>query len=124
VLLTTIFKAFVINFTNFQNMQRFFLTFLVLVNYFANAALSETFRQFVRATYGDGSENELNRPDMGDGGSFGGGAHAARTKTAQRPVLLVHGITNKASNFEGIRQFFLTHNYKVRLAKLDFYTNY
>lgn len=98
-------------------MHRFlhFLAISALLNYYGNASLSETFRQFIQANYGGGSETELNRIDMGDGGSFGGGNHVARTKTNFRPVLLIHGITNKASNFESIRQFFLQHNYKVRL---------
>ena len=56
-------------------------------------------------------ERELNRSDMGAGGSFGGGKHTARTPTRNRPVILVHGITNKASNFEHVRHFFKTHGY-------------
>ncbi|KAI6223875.1 Lipase EstA/Esterase EstB family-containing protein [Aphelenchoides besseyi] len=78
----------------------------------SDALLSPTFRQFLRENYGPSLESELTRADVGDGGSFGGGRHTARTPTENRPVILVHGITNQAGTFGPIRQYFLKHNYR------------
>ncbi|CAD5223536.1 unnamed protein product [Bursaphelenchus okinawaensis] len=59
-------------------------------------------------------ENLLCRTDIGPHASFGGGGdrHKPRTPTPHRPVILVHGITNTASNFHQIRQYFNTHGYR------------
>ncbi|KAI1732489.1 lipase (class 2) domain-containing protein [Ditylenchus destructor] len=74
--------------------------------------LSEPFRQFLRNTYGADTERELSREDMGGGGSFGGGlTHVPGSQTKNRPVILVHGITNTAGTFGRIQHYFLEHGY-------------
>ncbi|KAI6221010.1 Lipase EstA/Esterase EstB family-containing protein [Aphelenchoides fujianensis] len=90
--------------------KTFALVFLLLVDV-CSASMSPHFRRFVRKNYGAALERELNRADLGAGGSFGGGRHRARTPTENRPVLLVHGITNRAATFDGIRKYFLHHDY-------------
>ncbi|CAD5216051.1 unnamed protein product [Bursaphelenchus xylophilus] len=54
------------------------------------------------------------RTDIGPHASFGGGGdrHTPRTPTPHRPVILVHGITNTASNFAQVREFFNNHGYR------------
>ncbi|KAI6243021.1 hypothetical protein M3Y99_00149800 [Aphelenchoides fujianensis] len=90
--------------------QTIALVFVLLVDV-CSASMSPHFRRFVRKNYGAALERELNRADLGPGGSFGGGRHRARTPTENRPVLLVHGITNRAATFDGIRKYFLHHDY-------------
>ncbi|KAI6174687.1 Lipase EstA/Esterase EstB family-containing protein [Aphelenchoides bicaudatus] len=86
-----------------------FASFLITTS---NASLSNRFRRFLQENYGEYLEKELNRADMGTGGSFGGGNdHQPRTPTRFRPVILVHGITNKASKFDQIRRYFKNHQY-------------
>lgn len=78
-----------------------FASFLITTS---NASLSNRFRRFLQENYGEYLEKELNRADMGTGGSFGGGNdHQPRTPTRFgqfcdisivfrfRPVILVHG---------------------------------
>lgn len=63
---------------------RLFIFFSILVvntHLFVDASLSDGFRNFLRENYGADMEKEMNRPDMGAGGSFGGGNHKARTPT-------------------------------------------
>nr|CAD2148502.1 unnamed protein product [Meloidogyne enterolobii] len=65
------------------------------------ATFSSSFREFLRNYGGEQLDRELSREDVGAGGSFG----------EFRPVIIVHGITNSAGQFEQIRQYFLTHGY-------------
>ncbi|CAD5232980.1 unnamed protein product [Bursaphelenchus xylophilus] len=59
-------------------------------------------------------EDTMARTDIGPHASFGGGGdrHTPRTPTPHRPVILVHGITNTASTFARVREYFNTHGYR------------
>jgi hypothetical protein len=62
------------------------IPFILLVSFCLipdiHANFSNQFRNFLTQNYGAGVERELNREDMGPGGSFGGGeTHTPRTPT-------------------------------------------
>uniref|UniRef100_A0A914W3U7 Triacylglycerol lipase n=1 Tax=Plectus sambesii TaxID=2011161 RepID=A0A914W3U7_9BILA len=68
------------------------------------------FNAFLTNTYGPAMQNRLERKDLQDRGSFGGRA-AAGQKLKRQPVILVHGITNSASQFRDIGQHFGSNGY-------------
>jgi hypothetical protein len=57
------------------------LLLLLVVPQSVIGTFSPTFRQFLRGKYGDPTDVELSREDVGGGGSFGGGAHTAGQTT-------------------------------------------
>ncbi|CAK5080684.1 unnamed protein product [Meloidogyne enterolobii] len=98
----------------FKNILFIFLILFFIQKCFAT--FSSSFREFLKSYGGEQLDRELSREDVGAGGSFGGGNHKVGEQTRHeilllRPVIIVHGITNSAGQFEQIRQYFLTHGY-------------
>jgi hypothetical protein len=75
------------------------------------ATFSANFSAFLAQKYGNSTEEWLARRDLGTRGSFGGGQHEAGQRTSRRPVIMVHGLSTVAGDYEGIRQFLLAKNY-------------
>ena len=63
--------------------MKFYIRYLLSCNILAlcGATLSEPFRQFLRETYGQATEQLLSRTDVGEGGSFGGGVRKPENPT-------------------------------------------
>ncbi|CAB3411311.1 unnamed protein product [Caenorhabditis bovis] len=81
---------------------------LVIASAFAVLAdFSDSFNEFVVENYGQEMNELLARRDLGDAGSFGGGAHNGTSSTSKQAVILVHGITNTAGTFRGHRNHLL-----------------
>jgi triacylglycerol lipase len=83
---------------------------LLLLDQTIDAKFTADFNRFLVERFGVGVAQQLERADLGDGGSFGGRAKAEQT-IRQQPIVLVHGITNKIDRFSGIRQHFLDNGY-------------
>lgn len=57
------------------------------------------FRKFLHESYGIAITDMLERTDLGLDASFGG-KESAEEKPTNQPVIIVHGITNKATRFQ------------------------
>jgi hypothetical protein len=77
----------------------------------ALATFSPSFSTFLTQKYGKFVEEELARRDLGIAGSFGGGEHLAGERTRYRPILMVHGLSTIAGEYENLRQYFLLNGY-------------
>uniref|UniRef100_A0A1I7Y4T8 Lipase_GDSL domain-containing protein n=1 Tax=Steinernema glaseri TaxID=37863 RepID=A0A1I7Y4T8_9BILA len=86
------------------------LLFCVLVSV-TRATISSSFKTYLDANFGAGVGDAVARTDVGGGGSYGGGSHEGGTPTSRQPVIIVHGITNNAGNFDKIRDHFLSKGY-------------
>ncbi|KAE9550339.1 hypothetical protein FO519_006445 [Halicephalobus sp. NKZ332] len=86
--------------------MKFILLFCFV--HIARATITWQFEKFLKDNYGDGVANMIKRSNLGKGGSFGGGNNR---NVKNKPVILVHGITNTAGTFQKNRQFFLDHGY-------------
>lgn len=62
-----------------------------------SADFTPHFRKFLHDSYGIAITGQLERTDLGMDASFGGKENP--TEVPQNPVIIVHGITNKASRF-------------------------
>ena len=89
------------------------LFLLLLSTTTTNAYFSDKFRTFLLSNYPYEIVKSLTRTDIGNGSSFGGGDHEAGKQTKFRPVIIVHGITNTASNFLAIRNHFHKNRYNA-----------
>uniref|UniRef100_A0A183BTN7 Lipase domain-containing protein n=1 Tax=Globodera pallida TaxID=36090 RepID=A0A183BTN7_GLOPA len=80
------------------------------------AIISSAFSQFLTVTYGADIEATIARRDLGPLGSFGGGPkpmpnRGGMGRTRKRPIIIVHGLSTFAAEYENIRQYFLLNNY-------------
>lgn len=69
----------------------------------ARARFGGDFRAFVHNRYGLDVAQQLERLDLGEDASLGGG-EAGQPRFKGQPVLIVHGITNKVSRFQVSRR--------------------
>ncbi|KAL3124207.1 hypothetical protein niasHT_004796 [Heterodera trifolii] len=74
------------------------------------ATISPAFSDFLTVAYGDKIEESIARRDLGSLGSFGGGTKVPMF-TRKRPIVMVHGLSTFAAEYENIRQYFLMNNY-------------
>uniref|UniRef100_A0A0M3IR70 Lipase domain-containing protein n=1 Tax=Ascaris lumbricoides TaxID=6252 RepID=A0A0M3IR70_ASCLU len=88
-----------------------YLTLVALLIGQSVASMSPTFLNWLSSSYGPKFAERLNRADLGQGGSFGGGTHIPRQLTPHEPVIIVHGITNRADRFSAIRDHFIANGY-------------
>ncbi|KAH7701918.1 CBN-LIPS-7 protein [Aphelenchoides avenae] len=77
----------------------------------SHATISESFRLFIRETYGTETEQLIARDDIGVNGSFGGGDHVAGTKTRNIPIVYVHGIVDTAGGIKNVTDYYLQNGY-------------
>uniref|UniRef100_A0A1I8BJ93 Triacylglycerol lipase n=1 Tax=Meloidogyne hapla TaxID=6305 RepID=A0A1I8BJ93_MELHA len=110
------------SFKYYHYILKYYLMCLYLFQLSNNAfcTISAPFSTFIRENYGEETEKLLARRDLGPGGSFGGGeiTHNSdieklflKSKIHHRPVLLVHGLSTIAGEYENIRQHFLLNGY-------------
>uniref|UniRef100_A0AC35U545 Lipase_3 domain-containing protein n=1 Tax=Rhabditophanes sp. KR3021 TaxID=114890 RepID=A0AC35U545_9BILA len=86
------------------------LLIFITLSYSTWATISSHFKKFLVESYGKQVADSLARTDLGAIGSFGGGAKK-NNKTALKPVIMVHGITNSAGTFAMIGKHFTNHGY-------------
>ncbi|CAK5097039.1 unnamed protein product [Meloidogyne enterolobii] len=111
-----------INSIYFKNYLIFIYLFQLSNNVFGT--ISEPFSSFIRENFGNEAEKLLARRDLGPGGSFGGGEIRLerssnfdidklfkKSRIHHRPVILVHGLSTIAGEYENIRQYFLFNGY-------------
>ncbi|KAI6194746.1 hypothetical protein M3Y96_01157500 [Aphelenchoides besseyi] len=89
---------------------------LLFVFYFdqisiAKSKLGGDFRAFVHNKYGIETVQQLERADLGSDASIGG-LDAGHERFSGQAVILVHGITNRISRFNGMIQALQQHGYK------------
>ncbi|CCD63930.1 LIPaSe related [Caenorhabditis elegans] len=75
-----------------------------------SADFTPHFRKFLHDSYGIAITGQLERTDLGMDASFGGKENP--TEVPQNPVIIVHGITNKASRFGGTVAYLKSKGYK------------
>uniref|UniRef100_A0A914W1K4 Uncharacterized protein n=1 Tax=Plectus sambesii TaxID=2011161 RepID=A0A914W1K4_9BILA len=85
------------------------IVFLLCIH-LLNAKFTEDFNNFLTITYGAGMQQQLERNDLGNDGSFGGRSTPGEV-LPRRAVILVHGITNKATTFRGVADHFVSKGY-------------
>jgi triacylglycerol lipase len=95
---------------NFWHSFQFLLIFLMAIN-FGFCTFSPNFSAFLAQRFGKDVEVDLARRDLGPAGSFGGGQHLAGQRTQRRPILMVHGLSTIAGEYENLRQYFLLNGY-------------
>ncbi|KAF7633023.1 hypothetical protein Mgra_00007604 [Meloidogyne graminicola] len=104
---------YLINLFNFYKNYLIYLIFFLSINN-TLSTISTSFSNFIRENYGEKVENLLARRDLGPGGSFGGGEEEIiinKIINKNRPVVLVHGLSTIAGEYENIRQHFLLNGY-------------
>ncbi|VDN36137.1 unnamed protein product [Gongylonema pulchrum] len=61
------------------------------------AYFTEDFNQWLLEFYGPDVQTTLNRPDLGEAGSFGGRQFHSQV-IKQQPIIFVHGVSNRAGD--------------------------
>jgi hypothetical protein len=90
----------------------YYLIYFILIN-ITFSTISPQFSAFINENYGESAEKLLARRDLGPGGSFGGGEFKLiyKIKNHHRPIILVHGLSTFAGEYENIRQHLLLNGY-------------
>ncbi|CAD5224333.1 unnamed protein product [Bursaphelenchus xylophilus] len=75
------------------------------------SSLSNGFYKFVSAKFGADFAEKLARKELGEKGSFGGGAATEPTRQKNVPIVFIHGQTRRAGDLKYILQNFLDNGY-------------